>query len=259
MPGEVISSFNKKYESAISDLEIKKLYLSEINQQLTLAEKKIERAIEQIQKSYLSSEQKNQLIKAIERLDLILTSESSESIMLTKYQALATMLDTVIVSNYHDATMKAEALDAYLMVFKEPSSRTKTKSTLCMMIGVFALVVGLCVAAHFLLPLIPFTAALAWMGLSGGWLAFGTSVLATATQIGSMLLSCWVFCAIAEKLIDPLNEIIQSYTEEYKVADSIKKDIGSSLSFFTVAKAAPQPPIEREQEDVVESGYCPVK
>jgi hypothetical protein len=127
----------------------------------------------------LEAEGKESLIQSIEQLIILLSDESDFKIMLPKYEALAIMLQEVVVNNKNDGQTKLVAMDAFVQKLEQPSTRlTHTVSTV-LQIGTFALVLVIPLLSFYIMPLIPLSAALALLGLTGDLLICSTIIVST--------------------------------------------------------------------------------
>lgn len=235
---------NNKLDLLSTELETQKSNFEQNCSQLASCESIIELALAQIESCDLDDESKRQLSQTISDLEAILANETNYPLMLKKYQALASMLRAVFIDTTVDVNGKGEALDSFLSTLKLPSTEAESKATLCIIVGLLASILVLCVALHFVLPLIPFAAALSWIGLGAGWLP----VVGGMAEVGSILLGAYIFTKITERLIDPLSNLLQEHSDEYAAATSVENCV-STLSFFAPAKKTSYDTRLVEQQD----------
>ena len=123
------------------------------------------------------AEEETTLIQSIEQLILLLSDEFDFKIMRPKYEAMAIMLQEVVFNNDNDGEAKLVAVDAFLQKLEQPSSQLTHNLSTAFHLGNFALVLIIPLVNFYIMPLIPFSAALALLGLTGDLLVCATILL----------------------------------------------------------------------------------
>lgn len=199
----------------------------------------IELAKKTVQDGSMDDEEKSTLIQSIEQLINLLSDESDFKIMLPKYEALAIMLQEVVVNNKNDGEAKLVAVDAFLQQLEQPSSRLTHNVSTLFHIGNFALVLIIPLVSFYIMPLIPFSAALALLGLTGDLLVCATIVVVSVAQcIGASALVC-MYQLMAGWLKDPVSRLCQWGSSEYRTGKEIKEKL--SLNFFAKDESSDKP------------------
>jgi len=244
MPRKLYLTLFDRQSSSIAqeeyNLSIKKARLQKEMAEAKNYATEINKVINIIQTSAVQEEIKTQLINLIEQLELLLSKELDNPVLLKKYSALAAMLQEIVL---HDPLVhfnKAQVLDTFITEFRAPSSQTIYNVKRGVIIGTIVLLIGVLAANIFLVPLIPIAAGLTAIGLSGTALTLASAFCNFVMNFTTMGIAAFALATITKKILEPLCNWSQQWSEEYKTAVSVKQTmaffIGDQNAVTTTAK-----------------------
>lgn len=196
--------------------------------QLVLQGKIINNALLKIQN--LKEEHKDPLIKAIVNLEEEIFKEEDLTLLLKKYKALSSMID-ITVLRQTTLPEKANALDSFLAEFRTTSSSFKGKVKLGVSISSIVLVIAVGIAASFILPMIPFAAAFAYLGISGTALTVASISTRIVLQVGGVMAFSILLTKCNEAISQSLSSLLQSFTSECKAAKLLQYEVKRNTFF----------------------------
>lgn len=213
-------------------------------QRLRTCEMQIEQAINFIRQSALDDDIKATLSAAISQLEIVLAQEQDYNKLIIKYEALATMLQQVVLES-NSLEERAAAVDAYLTAFKVPSSQMEKHVKVGLGVTALVLMIGLSIACYFVIPLIPFAALFTLMGIGGWWLGAATFTAGLVTQIGGLVLAMYLINKFNEKIFDPLCRLVQKASDEFRAAEPLADTLRHNF-FAAEPVAATESPVNRD-------------
>jgi hypothetical protein len=232
---DVLRQLNQEKDDIEKKLQLKTTEIKDITTVLAKSSEHIAMALNKIEHSNMDFPVKRALKENINELNKLLVHEPTLSTKLLKYNMLAQMLNTVIIDDKASLEDKQQSLIDYLHAFKQPQSKAQLASTITLGVAGLALMLGLSIASLYLVPLIPFAAAFAWMGLTGAGLSFATGTATIATQFGSALAGMVIIQKLNNLLIKPLAILFNAFTNEYKTATKVHDFV--HMGFFESADA----------------------
>lgn len=228
MTRKVYTTFSEREDAELKRKELEvKLHIGSFQfrePRLLASDTTITKAIELIQASALEDELKTLIITSIEQLETTLAEELDHSLMIRKYNALAAMLEKIALKNTSPEE-KEQVFDAFLEVYKEPSSVIQHRAKHGLAIGLVVVVLGLSIAAYYLFPLIHLAALFTMMGVTGTAVTVLSAGTSFVGQFALSILATLLLHKFNEAIYTPLCNGIQRVSQEYRDAASVKDNM----------------------------------
>lgn len=205
---------------------------------ISIAAKQITLATKKIKISNLTNLQKRQLLTSIINLEDKLAKEPNIKLVTKKYEALGTMLTTVITetNSTHD---KIREMTNFLDQYRRPSTKSTQVTKSIFAITLLAITAALIISAIYVMPVI----------------IVGVTALASFSSIALAFITLRAFF---NKIIIPFSKLIQRFSAEYKLAVGLDARIEQlmlhtpALDADDPADAPDIPDLDDKEDDEVE-------
>jgi hypothetical protein len=242
MPSDLFVKFEQREQTKLFkeqlELNLHTATFNQLRDRLHRSSLLVERAKNAINSSALDKDVRESIVLSIEQLErLLFQEEEKNDLLVTKYDSLAKMLQCTVLDGSASLESKASSLDDFLKTLEAPSSLISKRVKIGLLVGYFALLLGLVIATFFVIPLIPFTALFTLMGFSGVYLSSAVGIAGFAANVGTILLPLMIYNFVSTNVYEPLCRLFQKVTQEYKEATGLRDKLTGHLSFFTPAPA----------------------